>query len=83
MNVFLFLSVMSVIVWSQNLFFSEYIEGSSYNKAVEIFNPVNSEIELTSYQIWKITKSTGTWTDDNGNGSYALDLSGFRMDCEG
>ena len=26
------------IIMSQNLFFSEYIEGSSYNKALEIFN---------------------------------------------
>ena len=64
------------IVMTQNLFFSEYIEGSSYNKALEIFNPVNNELELTGYQLWKVTNSDGSWTDENGNGSYALDLSG-------
>ena len=54
------------IVMTQNLFFSEYIEGSSYNKGLEIFNPVNNELELTGYQLWKVTNSDGNWTDENG-----------------
>ncbi len=33
-----------------DLFFSEYVEGSSYNKAVEIYNPTSETVELTSYQ---------------------------------
>ncbi|MDD5552059.1 MAG: lamin tail domain-containing protein [Candidatus Pacebacteria bacterium] len=31
---------------TKTLFFSEYIEGSSNNKALEIYNPKNSEIDL-------------------------------------
>jgi endonuclease I len=33
------------------LFFSEYIEGSSYNKAVEIFNGTGSAIDLSNYSV--------------------------------
>ena len=42
--------------------FSEYIEGSSFNKALEIFNPVNNEIELTDYQLWKVTNNNNLLT---------------------
>ena len=69
------LSLNLSILLTQDLFFSEYIEGSSYNKAVEIFNPANTEIDLTGYEVWKVTNSVGSWVDENGNGSYALDLS--------
>ena len=62
------------IIMSQNLFFSEYIEGSSYNKALQIFNYTDTEIELSDYEIWKVTNSEGDWTDNNGEGSYALNL---------
>ena len=34
-----------------DLFISEYIEGSSYNKAIEIFNPTDADIDITGYQI--------------------------------
>ncbi len=33
------------------LFLSEYVEGSSNNKAVEIYNPTNAAISLTGYKI--------------------------------
>jgi hypothetical protein len=36
-----------------NLFFSEYIEGSSNNKALEIYNPTSSAINLADYRIFK------------------------------
>lgn len=32
-------------------FFSEYVEGSSNNKALEIYNPSNSPLDLTGYNI--------------------------------
>ena len=79
MKVFFVLFLNFGFILSQNLFFSEYIEGSSYNKALEIFNPAKNEIELTGYQLWKVTNSDGSWTDENGNGSYALDLSGYLI----
>ncbi len=33
-----------------DLFFSEYVEGSSFNKAIEIYNPSNNTVDLTGYQ---------------------------------
>jgi hypothetical protein len=35
----------------QNLYFSEYIEGSSNNKAIEIYNPTSSTIDLSAYSV--------------------------------
>jgi len=34
-----------------NLFFSEYIEGSSFNKAIEIFNPSDDPVDLSDYRV--------------------------------
>ena len=34
-----------------DLFFSEYVEGSNNNKAVEIYNPTNATISLSDYQM--------------------------------
>lgn len=33
------------------IFFSEYIEGSSYNKAVEIYNGTGASVDLTGYSV--------------------------------
>lgn len=41
-----------------NLYFSEYIEGSSNNKALEIYNPTAAPINLSGYFLAK--KSNGT-----------------------
>lgn len=38
-----------------DLFFSEYVEGSGNNKAVEIYNPTSSAINLSDYSIKKTT----------------------------
>jgi hypothetical protein len=35
----------------ENLFFSEYIEGSSNNKAIEIFNASGSAVDLSRYKV--------------------------------
>lgn len=34
-----------------DLFISEYVEGSGNNKALEIYNPTNSPIDLSGYQV--------------------------------
>lgn len=36
-------------MFGQDLFFSEYGEGSGYNKYLEIFNPTNETIDLSTY----------------------------------
>lgn len=37
-----------------DLYFSEYIEGSGNNKAIEIYNPTNAAINLTDYAIVRL-----------------------------
>jgi DNA/RNA endonuclease YhcR with UshA esterase domain len=44
----------SVAVDCADLFISEYIEGSSNNKAFEIFNPTNSSVNLSNYVIYEV-----------------------------
>ncbi len=41
------------------LFFSEYIEGSSNNKALEIYNPNSEAVDLASYQIAQSSNGGG------------------------
>lgn len=41
------------------LFFSEYIEGSSNNKAIEVHNPTDSTVQLKNYQIAQSSNGGG------------------------
>jgi hypothetical protein len=50
------LSVLTVLSFTLNaqcdeLFFSEYVEGWSNNKALEIYNPTDQDIDLANYRI--------------------------------
>ncbi|MFD0931147.1 endonuclease [Psychroflexus salinarum] len=45
-----------------DLFISEYIEGSSYNKAIEIANFTGSDVDLSTYSIHKQTNGSGSWS---------------------
>ncbi|WP_164670801.1 5'-nucleotidase C-terminal domain-containing protein [Virgibacillus doumboii] len=36
---------------AEDLFISEYIEGSSYNKAIEIYNGTGSPVDLSNYEL--------------------------------
>ncbi|WP_338815560.1 lamin tail domain-containing protein (plasmid) [Bernardetia sp. Wsw4-3y2] len=51
------------------LFFSEYIEGSSNNKALEIYNPTGASVDLTDYVI-------ELYTNGNTTIQNSLDLTG-------
>ncbi len=51
---------------SSELFFSEYVEGTSFNKALEIVNLTGSSINLTAegYSIKKQANGTGNWVGE-------------------
>jgi len=48
------------ITLSADLFISEYMEGSSSNRAIEIFNPSDSAVSLTGYSI-KASSNGAAW----------------------
>ena len=62
-----------IFIYSQSvtsdLFISEYGEGSGYNKYIEIYNGTGTSVNLSDYEIWKITNG-GSWPE------YTLNLSG-------
>lgn len=49
---------------AQDLFFSEIVEGSSNNKAIEIFNGTGAAVDLSGYTI-KLGSNGGTWSTTN------------------
>ena len=46
-----------------DLFISEYAEGSSNNKYLEIFNGTGSDVDLSNYELWKIANG-GSWPEN-------------------
>lgn len=46
------------------LLISEYVEGSSYNKAIEIANFTGQSVNLSSYSIFKQANGSGAWTSE-------------------
>nr|HQU54452.1 lamin tail domain-containing protein [Saprospiraceae bacterium] len=56
-----------------DLIFSEYSEGSSFNKYLELYNGTGQVVDLTGYSIWKITND-GYWFERD------FPLSGFLAD---
>jgi hypothetical protein len=46
-----------------DLFFSEYIEGSSNNKALEIYNPSSVAIDLSNYAVIRMNNGSTTTPD--------------------
>ena len=63
-----------------NLFFSEYIEGSSNNKALEIYNNTDSTVILANYRIeqssngdgWEFYHEFAEGASIDGGGTYVL-----------
>jgi len=47
-----------------DLFFSEYIEGSGYNKAIEIYNPTDYDIALSGYMLKGTANDAIDWEND-------------------
>ena len=51
LSVFFTISLNAQITDCTELFFSEYVEGWSQNKAIEVYNPTNATIDLSNYTI--------------------------------
>jgi len=76
------LLIISVVVtqafFCQNatdLFFSEYVEGSSYNKYLEIFNGTGQSVNLSDYLV--LIFSNGNADEDNP--SYTIDFGDVSL----
>lgn len=46
-----------------DLFFSEYVEGSGNNKALEIYNPTTQTIDLSNYYIVRYSNGSSAYTE--------------------
>ena len=59
--------VMSVtgdeVVESSDLFISEYLEGSSNNKAIELYNPTDAPIDLSNYRVVRANNGSSVIQD--------------------
>ncbi|MDF2672943.1 MAG: LPXTG-motif cell wall anchor domain protein, partial [Clostridiales bacterium] len=54
------LKVKATVTYASDLFFSEYIEGSSYNKAIEIFNGTAISVDLSQYSVELYSNGSST-----------------------
>jgi endonuclease I/chitodextrinase len=70
------------------LYLSEYVEGTSNNKALEIKNETNGSVSLTSYSIKKQTNGAGSWSTGlilSGtlaiNGKFVIVNSAIASSC--
>ena len=62
---------------TEDLFFSEYIEGSSSNRAIEIFNGTGADVDLSAYTVKQSHNGTGWGVDGI---AYVLPLTGTLSD---
>ena len=60
-SVLLAMSVNAQIPDCNDLFFSEYVEGSSQNKAIEIYNPTTTSIDLSDYSVERFSAEPETF----------------------
>lgn len=70
----LFLGMLSSVAYAQDcskIFISEYVEGWSNNKALEIYNPTNQAVNLSEYFVARYSNGSSTATNAN-----AVQLSG-------
>ena len=49
---------------AQDVFISEYIEGSSNNKAIELYNGASEDVDLSSYIMLRANNGAETWVSD-------------------
>jgi hypothetical protein len=55
----------AIETFGQDLFFSEYVEGSASNKYIEIYNPTGVSIDLSDYQVRLYSNGSSTASTTN------------------
>ena len=67
MKKYLFFLISCLLVISMNaqddIFFSEYVEGSGNNKALEIYNPTDQAIDLSEYYVLRFSNGSSVFTE--------------------
>ncbi|MBM6656566.1 fimbrillin family protein [Bacteroides mediterraneensis] len=58
-----------------DLFISEYVEGSSFNKYIEIYNPTNEDVDLSNYKL-AMHNYSGSAESGNDGGLKEVALTG-------
>lgn len=73
---------------ASELYISEYLEGSSNNKVIEITNPTGSAISLTNYSIKKQANGSGSWVNEvflsgtiNSKSTYLIKNGSYALAC--
>jgi hypothetical protein len=64
MLIVLMAATAAIFAQAVDLFFSEYVEGTSNNKALEIFNGTGDPVDLSNYTV-KLASNGGTWNTTN------------------
>ena len=62
--IFCFTACLASLVSAQcnELFISEYVEGSRNNKAIEIYNPTDKSVDLSQYRLTRWQNGSAAWT---------------------
>lgn len=53
-----------IMAQCNELFISEYVEGTGNNKAIEIYNPTANPIDLSDYKVQRYSNGSGTLSDE-------------------
>jgi len=81
-HILTFALMLPALIFAGDLFFSEYIEGSSNNKAIEIYNPTGAAVDLSQYTVKAANNGSGwgCYTPTGGTPTadrrYVLPLTG-------
>ena len=70
----LFLTANMLLAQCGDLFFSEYVEGYANNKAVEIYNPTGSAIDLSGYSIVRFSNGSTSAAPPTEEPAYIVQL---------
>ncbi len=61
-SLFVFFILPYSAISQTTLIISEYSEGSSNNKYIELYNGTGADVDLSNYEVWKIANG-GNWTE--------------------